>query len=326
LQLLDPDKMKTFLIASGLLCYSISFAQLPAYIPANGLVAFYPFSGNANDSSGHGHHGTAVGATLTNDRFGNPNRAFNLNSVGSKIDLLSGNFWLANDRTISFWFLSNPSGTEQRVLGYRPTCMSIGEQGFEFLLNAQNPIMEYWNAHSNGNQNAGPFVSGAWTHVLFSKEDTIGKYYVNGILQMEIHPIETIGQNAMLAISSGISCIANFPNSSAKRFKGSIDEIGIWNRSLSASEISNVYLSTTTETAKELESRIEFFPNPAMNQIKIRIQDNLIGAKYSIFDISGKEKIQGILNEVETTEFLNLKPGIYMLDIAGKVRHKFILN
>ena len=39
----------------------------------NGLVAWYPFCGNANDESGNGNHGIVNGATLSTDRFGNAN-------------------------------------------------------------------------------------------------------------------------------------------------------------------------------------------------------------------------------------------------------------
>ena len=37
----------------------------------SGLVAHYPFNGNANDESGNGNDGTVNGATLTTDRLGN---------------------------------------------------------------------------------------------------------------------------------------------------------------------------------------------------------------------------------------------------------------
>lgn len=50
-----------------------------------GLVAFYPFNGNANDESGNGHHGTLYGATLTTDRFGNQNRSYYFNGNNNKI-------------------------------------------------------------------------------------------------------------------------------------------------------------------------------------------------------------------------------------------------
>jgi hypothetical protein len=44
--------------------------------PNNGLVAHYPFNGNANDESGNGNDGYVGGATLTEDRFGNPDSAY----------------------------------------------------------------------------------------------------------------------------------------------------------------------------------------------------------------------------------------------------------
>ncbi|MCU0468850.1 MAG: metal-binding protein ZinT [Arcicella sp.] len=45
----------------------------------NGLVACYPFNANANDATGNGNNGTVNGATLTTDRFGKVNSAYNFN-------------------------------------------------------------------------------------------------------------------------------------------------------------------------------------------------------------------------------------------------------
>ena len=61
-------------------------AQLHAYestpqnsFPTNGLVAYYPFNGNANDASGNGNNGTIYGGvTLVPDRFGNQIRHIRL--------------------------------------------------------------------------------------------------------------------------------------------------------------------------------------------------------------------------------------------------------
>src|SRR5258708_312067 len=71
----------------------------------NGLVAFYTFSGNANDSAGHQLNGTVQGATLTADRFGNANSAYAFDGT-AVIDLPSStnfNFVPANGLTISVW-------------------------------------------------------------------------------------------------------------------------------------------------------------------------------------------------------------------------------
>ena len=53
-------------LSLGLFVTPITNAQeLPSYVPTDGLVAYYPFNGNANDESGNGNHGTVNGAALT---------------------------------------------------------------------------------------------------------------------------------------------------------------------------------------------------------------------------------------------------------------------
>lgn len=56
-----------------------------AQIPTNGLVAYYPFNGNANDESGNGYHVTIYGTTLTTDRCGENNKAYFFNGIGNYI-------------------------------------------------------------------------------------------------------------------------------------------------------------------------------------------------------------------------------------------------
>lgn len=53
--------------------------------PTNGLVAYYPFNGNANDQTINGNHGIVSGATLTADRFGNPNNAYHFDGINDDI-------------------------------------------------------------------------------------------------------------------------------------------------------------------------------------------------------------------------------------------------
>tara|TARA_B100000767_G_scaffold81987_1_gene78931 strand:- start:946 stop:1185 length:240 start_codon:yes stop_codon:yes gene_type:complete len=55
--------------------------SLLSQIPTNGLVGYWPFSGNANDSSGNNLNGTVNGAVLTEDRFGNSSSAFNFDGI-----------------------------------------------------------------------------------------------------------------------------------------------------------------------------------------------------------------------------------------------------
>jgi hypothetical protein len=63
----------------------------------NGLIAWYPFTGNAMDSSGNGNNGTVKGATLTTDRFGKPDCAHNFDG---------SNFTPIIQKNISAWSIS----------------------------------------------------------------------------------------------------------------------------------------------------------------------------------------------------------------------------
>ena len=53
----------------------------------SGLVAYYPFNGNANDESGNGRDGVVNGATLSSDRFGNSNKAYSFNGIDNFISV-----------------------------------------------------------------------------------------------------------------------------------------------------------------------------------------------------------------------------------------------
>jgi hypothetical protein len=82
-------------------------AGTPSQLPANlqqGLVAYYPFNGNANDASGNGNNGIVNGATLTADRFGNANRAYNFDGNAQYISVQNSVTLSPLNLTISVWY------------------------------------------------------------------------------------------------------------------------------------------------------------------------------------------------------------------------------
>jgi hypothetical protein len=81
--------MKKQLLFLSLFAINVLTAQIPSYVPTNGLVGYWPFNGNANDISGNGNNGTVNGATLTTDRFGNTNSAYSFD----------GNDWISATRS-----------------------------------------------------------------------------------------------------------------------------------------------------------------------------------------------------------------------------------
>src|SRR2546427_4551010 len=77
----------------------------------DGLIAWYPFTGNANDASTNGNNGTVMGAQLTTDRNGVPNQAYLFNGTTDYINVGQGvkpTFPL----TITAWIYPSASGVD----------------------------------------------------------------------------------------------------------------------------------------------------------------------------------------------------------------------
>jgi hypothetical protein len=85
---------------------------------ADGLVASYPFNGNANDESGNGKHAILISdANLTQDRFGIPNSAYYFDGSNDYIQIPHPGY-LANG-SINMWvnLASIPTIPKNGVIG-----------------------------------------------------------------------------------------------------------------------------------------------------------------------------------------------------------------
>ena len=109
MNILDESK---FFIKSGkrliglvVLCLCIKALTIPVLAQAfldNGLVAYYPFTGNANDASGNGNNGTVIGATLTENMFGASNAAYAFDGISNYIEVPAFS-QTNNSFTMSLW-------------------------------------------------------------------------------------------------------------------------------------------------------------------------------------------------------------------------------
>lgn len=221
-------------------------------IPTNGLIAWYPFNGNANDSSGHGLNGTVHGATLTTDRFGRANSAYNFDASESQwIDCGTDTlFDLLPAFTISAWIYLNQFSTDNNV-GYLITGTYNGEyQGYLFnvgpnsLKNQEANISFRW---SDGLLNSAPepidtltqLELNTWYNVIVTFDGSIIKLYVNGVLGSSTTEgtAEIVTNNHLYIGGSGTVWASPF------YLNGKIDDILLYNRVLSSSEVSDIYNS-----------------------------------------------------------------------------------
>ncbi|MCK7528165.1 MAG: hypothetical protein MZV64_66630 [Ignavibacteriales bacterium] len=110
--------MKTLI--TSFLFLVMSFFSIAQSSLDSGLVAFYPFNGNANDESGNANNPTFIGSgvTLTTDRFGIVDKAYYFDgNTDSYIRIPADNF-PTTDRTISFWFNADQMENHPTPLSY----------------------------------------------------------------------------------------------------------------------------------------------------------------------------------------------------------------
>ena len=103
--------MKRHLWISLILSLILLAGPAIAGAATSGLVAYYPFSGNANDASGNGYNLTVSGATLTTDRNGTANSAYLFNGSSSGMSASAGSAFSLTSLTLSAWIKVSGAGT-----------------------------------------------------------------------------------------------------------------------------------------------------------------------------------------------------------------------
>jgi len=204
-----------------------------------GLVAHYPFNGNANDESGNGNNGTVIGATLTTDRFGNENSAFNFDGID---DFTSINYFPLNSQSfpMSFnaWinFESLPvSGEYTGIIGYRDAIKDIVFElyyGFQTGERTLNFVCGYSpSAHSSF-----PYeFDSLWHQVTAVFDGSIPYLYIDGNL------VSTGSGIPSTSINNGYFVLGSYNDGYNGCLDGMLDDIRIYNRALSESEVDSLY-------------------------------------------------------------------------------------
>ena len=238
---------KLLLLCIGLIMTTqMIFSQVPSYVPSNGLVGYWPFNGNANDQTTNGNNGTVNGASLTSDRFGNANSAYDFDGLNSEIIVPNNpslNLENPNQFTFSYWI---------NVATLLPTGISfviIKQTDFGLIQDGYNSGVEYLYSSECRIQNgpsssslafgslANTIPTNSWIFVCQVWDGNHGKTYLNNILVNDVVGSAVAGDNlADLRFGKPI-----FTSSSGGGFDGKIDDIGIWNRALSQQEITTMY-------------------------------------------------------------------------------------
>lgn len=198
----------------------------------SGLVAYYPFNGNANDESGNGINGTVTGATLSSDRFGIINKAYYFDGINDGINYGAVTIPI-NNFSASLWF--NPKAYENSdELLYN----SDGSSGFNIYLQSGYVIRFIIVASSSSSNNIsldlGSTTLNRWNNVVVTSENGVIKIFINGVLRATQTGVG--GVNSLNTLHSGYDYGVN-----SYFFNGYLDDIRMFNRILSESEITSLY-------------------------------------------------------------------------------------
>jgi hypothetical protein len=218
-----------------------TMAQVPNYVPTNGLVGWWPFNGNANDESGNGNNGTVNGATLTSDRFANLNSAYNFNGQNNNIVVPNSISINPSLITVSVWV--------------NPTSFSPNAQAQYIIDKSFDPVIRSWAIRISGsgeldleirvNNIYYTFATTSvlnlnqWNNLVFVYDGDSAKLYRNNLIVISQSLPGTL-TNFNYDLSIGYFPHANIPPY-GYFWNGKLDDIGIWNRPLTQQEITDLF-------------------------------------------------------------------------------------
>jgi hypothetical protein len=301
----------------------------------SGLLAYYPFNGDANDATGLGHNGTVYNGVLpTTDRTGAANKAYFFDGIDDYIDLgNAADLKRSNtDYSIAVWVnpASFSSSYQSMILSNRG---NSGQGSALALLGDLNGAVNKGKV-SNIVNNAGGaslimgttvLIPGTWYQIVVTYKYSGGD---NNSVQIFVNcNREAASVQKNITDPGTLSTYIGFEPSPAcppeYHYNGKIDDLRIYNRVLSDCEIQalcqlpadRMAAQTANSSAPLSGSSFSFFPNPSSGSIEI-VGNVSEGDRYDIFDMTGKKLLSGNLNE--KIDISSVPEGIYIINIIDK--------
>ena len=279
------------------------------------LVAHYPFNGNANDESGNANHGAVNGATLTTDRFGNIDSAYSFD--GNDIITIAHNDVLNCSDELSFSVWVKPNSLQNAMI--------FGKSNYatktNYLLRTKSTGYLQFEYKDFANTNSLPLNIGDWNHIaLVTQSDNSKQVYINGVLASHTSATSPYG------LVTNVLTIGARPGN--EFFNGSIDDLRIYKKALSASEITSLYNKNALAVSKnQIAQQNTFYVYNSTLHFK-NTQDLSKVKSISVFNLLAQKVYNS--NTVQNENPLPLKQGLYILKVTNKdnqiTTKKFMIN
>ena len=200
-----------------------------------GLVAWYPFDGNASDMSGNGNHGTVYGASFVVDRNGKALEFDASNNNYAEIPHVSQYNFGTGEFSVNLWVKGKG---DYGALFIKSSNPNSPYEGITLFLSVTPGKLSARTSYNNKFPTVrSDLDNNLWHSINFSRKGNQLKVYVDGIFDSS----STDDSLTDVTNSAPIILGANHIDRTKQNFDGSIDDIRIYNRALSADEISVLY-------------------------------------------------------------------------------------
>ena len=213
---------------------------------SKGLVAYYPFNGNANDESGNGNNGTINGASSATDRTGLADSAVAFG--GSNHITVSDSTQLKpNKGSISFWVKANSWSTSD---GLADLIGKDGnESGRQYVLQAFpdgriRSAVFTGDGTLNYSDSTVVAATNTWHHITQVWEGTSQSAYLNGILIAASPAVGNLAQGSSPVQIGGNPLVGS-------SLDGSMDDVRIYNRALNSSDVEELFYAESFSDAQK---------------------------------------------------------------------------
>ncbi|HYQ86258.1 MAG TPA: LamG-like jellyroll fold domain-containing protein [Bacteroidota bacterium] len=273
------------------------------------MVAYYPFDGNANDSSGFNNNGTVNGAVPANDRNGSPGRAYSFNGTTNSVQVANStslNFQQAV--TVNFWMKIGALFSREQYP------ISHGNWQNRWKVSISNNRLRWTVKTTVGTKDLDSetgLTIGTWYNVTVLYNGSDYEIYLNGDLDAFSSWSGTI-----LTTAIDLTIGQVLPTDQGYNFQGVLDDIRIYNHALSVAQIQG--LASGLSAVEDLRSQLlpreyslsQNYPNPFNPETHIRFSIPSVAGRdlnrvsLKVYDVTGRE-VATLVNGVKS-------PGSYI--------------
>jgi len=310
-------RFTTFIVI--VLCFSLRLFSQP--VP----VAYYPFSGNANDAGSNAINGTLFGSPLlTADNSGNANSAYAFDGIDDYINLGSSLVLKPDSQvTLALWA---HAANWASFSSWAALAGNTASGGYELIVHGSSATIEA-ECKRNGNYAIADYplanLSAGWHHFAFTFDGRYTILYVDGIAvdtddAGAVYPIQYgyPGNSTLIGDEAGTGSTPE-----GDRFTGKIDEVRFYDVALTAPEILALYnASMNINSMDQTEGLAIPYPNPATSGIRVGLPDSKSPYHITLTDFTGRVVMDKMENSTGGEVFIarpaSLRAGLYLLHIT----------